>query len=252
MKSFSPIGSIRPHPSGSSASGPSRSPIQAQQGESHNVETLSGDTSTDRGKRTRTEGGPHTLSTLPYEIRLEIVKRSDRTARANLRLVDKALKSAVSEAVTDVKVTKREDLLAAINAYHEGGITTLDLSGSNITDDDLSLLNDLPGLKQLNLSGCNNLTDAGLAHLQHLTSLQQLDLSRCSNLTDAGVAHLQRLTSLQQLNLSRCYNLTDAGLAHLQHLTSLQQLDLSRCDNLTDTQVNLLREQLRNCLVNRR
>ena len=244
MKSFSPIGSIRPYPSGSSESGPSRSPTQAQQGESHNVETLSGDSPTGSRKRVRTEGEQRNWDSLPHDLKLTIAKRlrMDRTAQANLRLTSPAFKAAVSEAVTHVKVRNRKDLLAAINAYKAGGITSIDLSYSNITNRDLLLLKDLPGLKQLNLSGCRKLTDAGIAHLQHITSLKQLDLSMCDNLTDVGIAHLQYLTSLQQLNLSGCENITDAGIAHLKNLTSLQRLELIDCSRLTGAKFDHLKD----------
>ena len=87
MKCFSPINTIR---QGSSESSTSGSPIQAQRGEqAQQVEQAQQGEQTD-------------WLTLPGDIRVEIARRLDRTARANLRLVCEAFKAAVNEVVTDV------------------------------------------------------------------------------------------------------------------------------------------------------
>lgn len=93
--------------------------------------------------------------------------------------------------VRHVTVDSRDKLEKAIEVYKDVGITTLTLKGRSVTDEDLALLQDLPGLDDLDLSGCTDLTDAGLAHLQELTSLQHLILSFCINLTNAGINFLR-------------------------------------------------------------
>ena len=76
---------------------------------------------------------------------------------------------------------------------------------------DLQYLTVFVQLSSLDLSGCN-ITDAELQHLAGLVQLSSLNMSTCRKLTDAGLQHLAGLVQLSSLNLSGCYNFTDAGL----------------------------------------
>ncbi len=103
-------------------------------------------------------------------------------------------------------------------------VTTVDLSGTQVTDTGLECLRGLNNLKELYLGG-NVVTDAGLEHLKGLTSLERLGLN-VTQVTDAGLEHLKGLTSLESLDLDQT-EVSDAGLEHLKGLTSLESLDLS-------------------------
>jgi len=122
----------------------------------------------------------------------------------------------------------------------------VDLGGCSVSNDDLGLLQCLPHVEELHLSGTDvtdaglvhfrgalkvlylngtRITDDGLADMRGLTCLRTVELNG-THITDAGVARLQGLTGLQRLVLDNT-RVTDAGLAHLHQLTSLQQLSLN-------------------------
>ncbi|MBI1375101.1 MAG: hypothetical protein GC159_20475 [Phycisphaera sp.] len=79
-------------------------------------------------------------------------------------------------------------------------VTSLDLSGSAVTDAQLGDVATHSTIKSLNLSG-TGITDQGLSHLSGMTQLDYLDL-RGTQITDAGVAQLQTLTNLSYLMLA--------------------------------------------------
>jgi Leucine Rich repeat len=103
-------------------------------------------------------------------------------------------------------------------------LTTLNLSGTAVTDAGLKHLSGLTQLQGLNLYG-TKVTDAGLKELAGLKRLQTLELSY-TQVTDAGVKELARLKSLQWLTLFGT-KVTDAGL---KELAGLRQLRVTRPD----------------------
>lgn len=107
------------------------------------------------------------------------------------------------------------------------GMDSLDTFHCELTDDGLSHLKTLPGIKNLAIGGFfgnAKITDVGLAHLKDLKNLERLDLSGVA-LTDSGLEHLAKLNKLQWLNLFRT-RVSDVGLQHLKGLTELRQLHL--------------------------
>jgi hypothetical protein len=90
----------------------------------------------------------------------------------------------------------------------------IDLSGSGITDSDISRLKLewLPDVRTLDLRG-TKVTDAGLASLRKLPKLRTLDLEGLS-VTDAGLASLGQLDDLLSLNVARTA-VTEEGLLML-------------------------------------
>ena len=103
-------------------------------------------------------------------------------------------------------------------------VQSITLSGTQVSDDSLTLLHDLPHLKSLSLRR-TCVTDAGLAHIKGLSGLEHLLLDE-TQVTDAGLADLAGLSSLQELTLDGT-KVGDSGLAHIQGLTRLQVLWLS-------------------------
>lgn len=100
----------------------------------------------------------------------------------------------------------------------------LDLRGTGLTADRLSLLQGCRELKQLFASGCQ-LDRGALAGLLVLPQLQELDLSG----TELTLEDWQSLGALKQLRILslRQVNLPEAGARDLANLASLEQLDLT-------------------------
>jgi len=89
----------------------------------------------------------------------------------------------------------------------------ISLLNSRITDDGLGQLEELAGLKTLDLGG-TKITNAGLAHLSSLANLETLSL-HSTLVTDAGLLHLKGLSRLETLWCGRT-RVTDEGIAELK------------------------------------
>ena len=100
---------------------------------------------------------------------------------------------------------------------------SLDLSGSRVTDDDLSQFDWLPLVHALNLSD-TGVSNAGLAKLRHRTDFRELQLDR-TNVSDQGLGALTNMRRLARLHL-RGTPVTDQGLSHLNQLEKLWFVDL--------------------------
>jgi hypothetical protein len=142
--------------------------------------------------------------------------------------------------------------------------------GSDPTDQDLTVLHDLPDLKQLTLMNRTGITDDGLRNLSGLRHLEVLALSgtkvkgsglghirsprRIEGLTlddapgtDEELAHIEKLTSLKWLNLNNT-RITDKGLVHLASLKSLEALQICGTQTTPSGRATL-RQALPNCKV---
>ncbi len=119
-------------------------------------------------------------------------------------------------------------------------VSSVDLSGTDVTDEGLAHLKPLIRLSDLNLAD-TQITDSGLAHLGGLTNLSILDASN-TKITDAGLVHLTGLRRLTELNLART-QITDAGLARLRHLMRLSLVNLWRT-HVTDAGAARLKRAL--------
>ena len=118
--------------------------------------------------------------------------------------------------------------------------TVVNLSGTDTSDADLSLLTRLDGVERLNLKG-TAITDRGMATLSRLRELKALDLSGTA-ISDAGLAHVAELTALEYLYLSGTA-VTDSGLAHLEGLSKLRHLSVEDTEVTADG-VQKLRDRL--------
>ncbi len=96
---------------------------------------------------------------------------------------------------------------------------------SDVTDESLELLDDVPSVTELPLAGNNQLTDAFLVHVRRLKYLRVLTLDQTS-VAGPGLAHIGSLANLEGLTLNNT-PLTDEGLAHLRNLPKLESLQLS-------------------------
>ncbi|XP_078523655.1 lysine-specific demethylase 2B isoform X7 [Lissotriton helveticus] len=132
---------------------------------------------------------------------------------------------------------------------------TLDLSWTNISKKQLSwLINRLPGLRNLLLSGCSWVAVSALCS-SSCPLLRTLDLQWVEGLKDAQMRDLlspptdnrpgqidnrSKLRNIVDLRLAGL-DITDASLLLvIRHMPLLSKLDLSYCNHLTDHSVNLL------------
>ncbi len=94
---------------------------------------------------------------------------------------------------------------------------------SEVTDDDLAHLDDLPYLTDLGLP-CAEVSEAGLRHVWKHHGLRLLSL-RGVPITDADLVHLRSLNELQSLDLSHT-PITDEAVQTLRRLPNLRGVEL--------------------------
>ncbi|WP_341822228.1 leucine-rich repeat domain-containing protein [Wolbachia endosymbiont (group A) of Clivina fossor] len=106
-------------------------------------------------------------------------------------------------------------------------LTSLDLSGDDVTDEGVKELAKLKNLTSLNLDR-NYITDEGVKELAKLKNLTSLDLSGV-RIGVKGIKELAKLKNLTSLSLLRCYGQKDdecvKELAKLKNLISLDLND---------------------------
>jgi len=143
----------------------------------------------------------------PRRGRISRHSRNERGAIISLRLSDANLEKAD---------------FALIGQLRE--LETLDLSRTNVTDDDLRPLGGLPKLRELKLWGAR-LDGSGLKHLSGLEGLERLDMGD-TKVTDESLRHLTELGNLHHLVLVRAL-VGDAGLEHVAQMGGLRSLKLT-------------------------
>lgn len=89
------------------------------------------------------------------------------------------------------------------------------------------LLEKLPNLERLSLSGCGRITDQDIDLISKLTQLRDLKLWGCPNLFGNNLELLANLKKLENLDISECTKLKGKRLRKLVGLTSLKTLDIS-------------------------
>jgi hypothetical protein len=124
-------------------------------------------------------------------------------------------------------------------------VKSVDLSGTEVRDDDLQDLDELPDLEFLELNG-TRITDAGLVHVDGLRRLRMLGLTS-SAISDGGLSHLRGLTRLEMLFIA--YNpITDAGIEKLTCLKALGWLSVGDTE-VTDEGVRQFKRAVPGCGV---
>jgi uncharacterized membrane protein len=119
---------------------------------------------------------------------------------------------------TNVRATFGDAQLAALEPIAPQ-ILWLDVSGTQITDAGLAVVERFPHLTRLHLNG-TAITDAGVAHLARLSHLEYLNLYG-TKMTDAGLATLAGLANLRALYVWQT-GVTPHGIDRLK--TSLPRL----------------------------
>lgn len=130
-----------------------------------------------------------------------------------------------------VKALKELGVLLKQNA--QGLVVAADAKNAPITDENIKLFVDLPGMTVLSLENAQ-VTNDGLKTLKQMPQLEELSLRRCTNVDDAGLVVLKDLPHLQRLLLLYT-RVTNAGLEHVAPLTGLRLLDLRGCMQVGNT-----------------
>lgn len=101
-------------------------------------------------------------------------------------------------------------------------------------------INNLKGLRILNLSACTNISDNSLKHTLKMQELKELHLSACQKISIVGIVYLvEKCPSLEYLELSKCQNISDKCIELLtRKLNRLTHLYLANCCELSDYSID--------------
>ncbi|MBC7852721.1 MAG: hypothetical protein IAF94_04720 [Pirellulaceae bacterium] len=120
-------------------------------------------------------------------------------------------------------VTAEPSLAEQLSAIRNGSTDVILLESTPLSDPDLDVFVNVPGLRILQLDHSENkLTDAGMTTIAKLTQLEHLRI-RGGSIGDDGLEALSAMPNLRILNLPHG-QFTDAGLAQLKTLPKLQML----------------------------
>ncbi|KAK3411095.1 hypothetical protein EUGRSUZ_J03087 [Eucalyptus grandis] len=112
-------------------------------------------------------------------------------------------------------------------------LLSVDLSGSEVSNDGVTLLKDCANLQSLNFNCCKKISDPGVQHLSGLSNLTTLSFRRNDEITRKGLSAFAGLINLAKLDLERCPKI-NGGLNNLEGLTKLESLNIRWCNSLTD------------------
>jgi len=107
-------------------------------------------------------------------------------------------------------------------------LKSLNLMGTEITDEGLKAISELKNLERLNLKSCW-IDGHGLQHLVQLKNLKDLDLGRITRgrgIENEGFVHLGKMTKLEKLSLRHCERFSPKSLDQLKGLKNLKAIDL--------------------------
>ncbi|XP_071498794.1 F-box and leucine-rich repeat protein 13-like [Diadema antillarum] len=127
-------------------------------------------------------------------------------------------------------------------------LSSLDISGCNITDTGLGALGNCYHLRDVVLSECHQITDLGIQKfVQQCRDLDRLDISHCMQLTDGAIKNLAFCCRrLSFLNIAGCSQLTDMSIRYISGVCHyLHTLDISGCIKVTDDSMRFLRKGLK-------
>ncbi|MCA9206361.1 MAG: hypothetical protein KDA59_25085 [Planctomycetales bacterium] len=117
----------------------------------------------------------------------------------------------------------------------ESNLESLNLAGTNATDDFLRMLPDMPRLQELNVSR-TTVTGSGLIDFRNSPALETLSL-RGTNLSNDTLKYLRLLPNLKRLDLSHTA-IDNRGIYRLRHNTKLISLDL--CQTRIDRDASIV------------
>jgi len=136
--------------------------------------------------------------------------------------------------------TAEPSLAEQLTAIRNGSTDIVLIESTPLSDQELALIQDVPGLRVLQLDHADNkLTDAGMTEIAKLTQLRHLRI-RGGNIGDEGLKTLSTMPNLRMLNLPQG-KFTDAGLAQLKQMPRLDSLRIGS-PKVTDEGVATLKD----------
>ncbi|KAM4874604.1 F-box and leucine-rich repeat protein 13 isoform 2-T2 [Thomomys bottae] len=123
-------------------------------------------------------------------------------------------------------------------------LVSVDISGTVICNEGLSILSKHKKLKELTISECYKITDVGIqGFCKNAPFLEHLDVSHCTQLTDDIMKTVAIYCAyLTSLSIAGCPKITDTGIEMLSaKCYYLHILDISGCVLLTDQTLQDLR-----------
>src|SRR5689334_14463971 len=137
-------------------------------------------------------------------------------------------------------VTTEPSLAEQLTAIRNGSTDIVLIESMPLSDQDLALIRDVPGLRVLQLDHADNkLTDAGMTEIAKLTQLEHLRI-RGGSIGDEGLKTLSTMPNLRMLNLPQG-KFTDAGLAQLKQMPRLDSLRIGS-PKVTDEGIAALKD----------
>eukprot|EP01129_Flabellula_baltica_P008504 TRINITY_DN3389_c0_g1_i4.p1 TRINITY_DN3389_c0_g1~~TRINITY_DN3389_c0_g1_i4.p1 ORF type:complete len:382 (-),score=55.71 TRINITY_DN3389_c0_g1_i4:164-1309(-) len=143
--------------------------------------------------------------------------------------------------------------LPLISSLHS--LTSLNVSKTNVRDEDMMYIASLRGIIHLNISECT-ISSSGIFHLNTLSSLRDIDLQECdisdddilifshcqlnkinlrdTKVTDKSIEYLLTHKSLTELGISWCWNITSQIFPMLKQFSFLKTLSISGLTQLDD------------------
>lgn len=172
--------------------------------------------------------------------------------RANPTLFPSLLRRGIKKVQV---LSLRKSLRELVNGIPN--LESLNLSGCyNLSDSalDTAFNKDLASLKSLNLSLCKDVTDSSLGRIAtHCKNLEVLELGGCTKITNTGLLLISwGLKKIRSLNLRSCWQISDHGIGHLTGIKgqpstgakTLNRISLQDCQKLTDESLKHISEGL--------
>lgn len=107
-------------------------------------------------------------------------------------------------------------------------------STSDISDDTLHRLRNLPVLRAVDCGDWGALSNHGVNAISKIGTLKSVDLSRCTQLTNAAIQSLSKLEALERLTIEGCPGMSMTALRPLSRIPSLNHLSMASIDWMTD------------------
>lgn len=189
---------------------------------------------------------PAPPATLPQDVPASPL-RSDSSAEALHPVEDDLPESIELPAKLDAGIvaSRLEARGAQITRDAQLSVISIDLSDTDVIDEDLEHLPLFDGLQQLNLGG-TRISNAALDALSQAGKLEFLGLTG-TRIDDDGVPKIARLPHLRFLSLAGT-DVTDAGLESLSEMRRLEAINL-RSTRVTPEGVARLQSRLPGCRV---
>lgn len=158
------------------------------------------------------------------------------------RFVDDLLRLPECRTFGFIQSALTDDQLAR---FRDRDVESLQLYGTEVTDEGLRALSEMPGLRNLELRS-TTFTDAALVHVAEVGELRSLSLLHTS-ITGEGLAPLVNLPNLRDLRIAWT-DIGDDDLISIGRMKLLEHLHL-RSNRVTPDGIARLREQLPDCAI---